>query len=363
MYYSEEDALVYHDLQRSGQQEDMPEEDREGWIDRSARPPINPPRYEEALHSLGRAPIVADLGLHNPGSCSSSLVPYEAGEDSNTKEDQDPQERAPEQIETEEPAMVEAPAKEGMGIAEGPEEYLPASPRYVRDGKDNTDDQDMDEDEDVEEAFLAPKDDPTSRTSQDVQAALLSLEGNTATAKDSQVSSSDKSVPELIDLGKEEDVPPSLLPKKANRPTTLGLDKKMAAPAERPPIPPPHFSKGKAETPPVATPEANIEAEEVPKEQIIYINDNADPSPLSLLERQVDCLLMPPPVNTTPIVQRPPLPPRMDQQPPKVPERRRHPFGAARKKTLQERRKGKPLKLNICTVAKMRTGPAELHCT
>ena len=74
----------------------MPEEDREGQIDRSARPPIDPPTYEEALHSLGRAPTVADLGSHSPGSCSSSLVPYEAGEDSNPEEDQDPQERAPE---------------------------------------------------------------------------------------------------------------------------------------------------------------------------------------------------------------------------------------------------------------------------
>ena len=54
----------------------------------------------------------------------------------------------------------------------------------------------------------------------------------------------------------------------------------------------------------VAAPKANIEAEAVPKEQIIYINDDTDPSPLSLLERQVDCLLMPPPTDTTPIVQR-----------------------------------------------------------
>ena len=96
VHYSEEDALVYSDLQRSGLQEDMPEEDREGQIDRSARPPIEPPIHEEALHSLGRAPTVADLGPHSPGSHSSSLVPYEAGEDSNPEEDQDPQERAPE---------------------------------------------------------------------------------------------------------------------------------------------------------------------------------------------------------------------------------------------------------------------------
>ena len=127
---------------------------------------------------------MADLGPHSPSSCSPSLVPYEAGEDSNIEDDQDPQERASEQMESEEPATVEAPAKEGMGLAVGPGEYLPVSPRYVRDGEDDTDDQDTDEDEDVEAPFLAPKDDPTSRTPQDVQAALMSLKDNTATAKD-----------------------------------------------------------------------------------------------------------------------------------------------------------------------------------
>ena len=74
----------------------MPEEDKEEQIDRSARPPIDPPTYEQALHSLGRAPTVADLGPHSPGSCSSSLVPYEAGKDSNPEDDQNSQERAPE---------------------------------------------------------------------------------------------------------------------------------------------------------------------------------------------------------------------------------------------------------------------------
>ena len=213
-------------------------------------------------------------------------------------------------METEEPVMAEAPAKEGMGIAVGPEEYLPASPRYVRDGEDDADDQNMDEDEDVEAPFLAPKDDLTSGTPQDVQAALLSLEGNTATARDPQVSSSDEAIPELIDLGKEEDATPPLPPKQLNCPTTLGLDKKMATTTERSPIPPPLFSKGKAgkRTTPVAAPEVNIEAKEVPEEQIIYIDDGMDPSPLNLLERQVDHLLMPPPVGTIPIAQRPPLP-------------------------------------------------------
>ena len=172
------------------------------------------PTNEEALHSLGRAPTIADLGPHSPGSCSSSLVPYEAGEDSKPEDDQNSQERAPEQMETEERAMVEAPAKEGMAIAVGPEEYTPASPRYVRDGEDDADDQGIDGDEDVEAPFLAPKENPTPKTPWDEQTALTPLKGNTA-------SSSDKSIPELIDLREEEGVPP----KRINHPTTLGLNK------------------------------------------------------------------------------------------------------------------------------------------
>ena len=39
IYYDEEDALVHCDLQRSGWQEDMPEDDRTEPLDRSARSP------------------------------------------------------------------------------------------------------------------------------------------------------------------------------------------------------------------------------------------------------------------------------------------------------------------------------------
>ena len=73
-YHDEEDTLVHCDLQRSGRLEDMPEDDGAGSPDRPARFLRDPPTYEEALLSLGRAPTVADLGLHEPDSCSSSLV-------------------------------------------------------------------------------------------------------------------------------------------------------------------------------------------------------------------------------------------------------------------------------------------------
>ena len=45
-----------------------------------------------------------------------------------------------------------------------------------------------------------------------------------------------------------------------------------------------------------------------------------------------------------------------------MPERRRHSPGDMRKKTLQERRNVKSLKLKVGTVAKMCTGPVDNHC-
>ena len=74
-YHDEEDALVHHDLQRSGRMEDMPEDDGTGSLDRPAGYLRDPPTYEEVLLSLGRAPTVADLSPHEPDSHSSPLVP------------------------------------------------------------------------------------------------------------------------------------------------------------------------------------------------------------------------------------------------------------------------------------------------
>ena len=55
---------------------------------------------------------------------------------------------------------------------------------------------------------------------------------------------------------------------------------------------------------PAAVPE--ICPEEVPEEQIIYIDDDVDPTPLQLLESQVDSLLMPPPSDMTLMAQKAP---------------------------------------------------------
>ena len=58
----EEDALVHHDLQRSGQLEGTPEDDGAGLPDRPTGLLRDPPTYEEVLLNLGRAPTEADLG-------------------------------------------------------------------------------------------------------------------------------------------------------------------------------------------------------------------------------------------------------------------------------------------------------------
>ena len=99
----------------------------------------------------------------------------------------------------------------------------------------------------------------------------------------------------------------------------------------------------------------------MPEEQIIYTDDDVDPSPLCLLERQVDRLLMPPPSDTTPMAQKAPKSPGRDHQLPRMPERSRHFPSTTRKKTLQERQNGKFLKLKVSTVAKMSTGPVDTH--
>ena len=288
--------------------------------------------YEEALHSLGRAPTLADLGPHGPDSCSSSLVPYE--ENSNPEEDQNQLEVTPIQMETEDLATAEAPVKKGMGIAVGPGNYQPAPPRYMRADEDSEDGQDTDEEGDIEAPYLAPKQTPVPKPSQDEPTAQAILEEKKTPAEDLQDSSGEESIPELIDLREGEEVPPPSQSKKANCPTTLGLYKKIAVTSEKLPV----FSfpplKDHIKTLPVAA--SDIHPEEVPEEQIIYIDDDEDPSPLQLLERQVDCLLMPPPSDTTPMAQKAPKSPSRDHQLLRMPERRRHPPSATGKKILQE---------------------------
>ena len=151
-------------------------------------------------------------------------------------------------------------------------------------------------------------------------------------------------------------MPPPSQSKRASHPTTLELHGKIAVTSEK--LPAFSFPPLKDHTKALPATAPEICPGEVPEEQIIYIDNDADPSPLCLLERQVDRLLMPPPSDTTPMAQKAPKSPGRDHQP----KRRRCSPGAARKKTLQERRNVKSLKLKVGTVAKMHTGLVDTHC-
>ena len=99
--------------------------------------------------------------------------------------------------------------------------------------------------------------------------------------------------------------------------------------------------------------------EKVPGEQIIYIDDDRDLSPLQLLERQVDSLLMPPPVESAPKAWK--TYQSLDQglQLSRMSEDEEQLPGAVKKRTLQERRNTQALKLKIHKVAKMHTGQVD----
>ena len=161
------------------------------------------------------------------------------------------------------------------------------------------------------------------------------LKEKNPSAEDLWGSSGEESMPELIDLGKGEETPTPSQPKRADHPTTLKLPGKMVTTSEKLPafsFPPP--LQDHIMTLPAAAPE--ICPEDMPEEQIIYIDDDVDPTPLQLLKSQVDSLLMPPPSDMTPIAQKALQSPGRDQLS-RMPERRKCSPGDTRKKTLQER--------------------------
>ena len=84
-----------------------------------------------------------------------------------------------------------------------------------------------------------------------------------------------------------------------------------------------------------------------------------DPSPLQLLERQVDSLLMLPPADTTPMAQKTYRSLGRGLQLLRMPENEERSPGTIKRKTLQERRSTKALKLKIHKVAKMCMGPVD----
>ena len=187
----------------------------------------------------------------------------------------------------------------------------------MRADEDSEDGQDTDEEGDIKAPYLAPKQTPAPKPLQDEPIVQAPPKEKNPPAEDSQDSSGDESIPELINFREGEEIPPPTLLKKANHPTTLGLHEKTVVTSEKlsafsfPPL------TDHIKTLPVAAPE--VCPEEVPEEQIIYIDDDADPSPLCLLKRQVDRLLMPPPSDTIPMAQKAPKSPSRDRQLPRIP--------------------------------------------
>ena len=329
----EGDALMPGDLQRSGQLGGTSEDDGAELPDQPTGFLRDPPTYEEVLHDLGRAPTEADLGPQSLESRSSSLMPYDMEEDGDQDETQEQQEGILEQMETEEQDTIEAPIKRGMGISVAPEKYQPAPPRYIRAGENSEDEQDgRDEEEELEAPYLAPK--PT----------LLS--GLAQSEKLAQIPVADDKAPELIDLREEGEKSSSLPSQKAQCPTMLKLPVLT--------FPPPEGQKGNDQE--AVT---GVHQEKVPEEQIIYIDGDRDPSPLQLLEKQVDSLLMPPPADCAPKAWKTPRSSGQGLQLSRMSDDEEQSPGTVNKRTLQERRNTKALKLKMHKVAKMRTGPVD----
>ena len=336
--------LVHRDLQRSGQLEGTLEDDGAGILDRPTGFLRNPPTYEEALLSLGRAPTEADLGPQSPESHSSSLMPYDIEEDRDPDEMQEQQEGILEQMDAEGQDTAEALIKRGTGISAAPEKYQPAPPRYVRAEESSEDEEDgQDEEEDLEAPYLAPKSALSSGPAQSEESAQIPAAGDQTPAKDLSDSDLLESTPELIDLREEGEKPSPFPSQKAQHPTMLKLPLPYSSP--------PKGQKGNGQ-------EATIGVcqEKVLEEQIIYIDDDRDPSPLQLLGRQVDSLLMPPPADSASKAQKTYRSLDKGLQLSRMPEDEERSPGTVKKSTLQERRNTKALKLKIHKVAKMHTG-------
>ena len=335
---------MHHNLQGSGQLEGTPEDDGVELPDRPTEFLRDLPTYEEALHSLGRAPTEADLGPQSLESRSPSLMPYDMEEDRDPNEIKEQQEEILEQMEVEEQDSIGAPIKRGMGISAAPEKYQPAPPRYVRAGENSEDEEDgQDEEEDLEAPYLAPKPALLSGPAQSEESVLVPIAGDRIPEKDLPDADLLEPMPELIDLREEGENPPPFPVQKAQHPTTL----KLPAPYSSPP-------KGQKGNDQGAV--TGVCQEKVPEEQIINIDNDRDPSPLQLLERQVDSLLMPPPAENAPKAQKTNRSLGRGLHLSRMLEHEEQSPGTVKKRTLQEGRNTKALKLKIHKVAKMRTG-------
>ena len=255
-------------------------------------------------------------------------MPYAVEEDRDPDETQEQQEGTLKQMEAEGQDTTEAPVKRGMGISAAPEKYQPAPPRYIRAGENSEDEENgQDEEEDLEAPYLAPKSALSSGPAQSEEPAQIPVAGDQTLVKD--LSDLSESIPELIDL-REEGEKPSLFPsQKAQCPTMLKLPAAYSSPPEGP----------RRDVQEAAT---GVCQEKVPEEQIIYIDDDMDPSPLQLLES---------PADSAPMARKTYRSLDRGLQLSRMPEDEEQSPGAVKRRTLQERRNTKALKLKVYKVA------------
>ena len=232
-----------------------------------------------------------------------------------------------------------------MGISATPGLYQPTPPRYIRAGENSKDEEDgQDEGEDLEAPYLAPKPTLLSGPAQSEELVPVPIADDQIPEKDLPGADLLEPMPELIDLREEGEKPSPFPAQKAQCPTML----KLPAPYSSPP----EGQKGND----------HGAVTGVLEEQIIYIDDDRDPSPLQLLEKQVDSLLMPPPADCAPKAWKTPRSLGRGLQLSRTPDNEEQSPGTVKKRTLQERRNTKALKLKVHKVVKMRTGQVDaLH--
>ena len=246
--------------------------------------------------------------------------------------------------------------KEAMGIKASPAAYAPQSPKYIRDSDDEGM-QDSDSDGDTEAPCLSPrKSSDSEHTPQDLNAAqaLLLMRKKEAQLKALVDYSSSDSVPDLVysdgEVSNEDPEPREL--KWVKLPAARPVDFQVYPLTTTTTVvsaPPPQIINATPRRRPALTfnPEACQRTEEIPAEEVTFIDDDEEvTAPMKQSTHHVDQILMPPPMDMT-LVSRKMVPLLFqDQQ-------------IQKKKGLAFRRKGRPLKLKICQVAKMRTGPVD----
>ena len=208
---------------------------------------------------------------------SSSLVPFE-DDSSSTPEEEEQQPAREERMEDQGEDTV---IKEGAMTEpqEAKAEYVPSSPQYVPASDDE--EENMSSDEDLEAPYLAPRIADIAPLNEDLRVDYYAVppKEDQPTQPPMPESSGNNSVPDLIDLQEESQLPP-VPPKRAACSTTLGLDNGQSLPEPTPVVSP--TSKGKPGKPAVAVPLVSVER--VHEEEIIHVDNDRESSPLQCMQ-------------------------------------------------------------------------------